>query len=327
MSPDSTPVRLTATERLRRMLAIVPWVAAQPDGAAIDEICARFDLDRRQLQECLDTAFMVGLHPYTPDALIDVWIEADRVRLRLPDFFTRPLRLTPEQALALLAAGRSLVKVPGSDPDGPLARGLAKLTASLAPGGDGASVVDVELGPSGGGVLPRLQDAVATRRRVDLDYYSYGRDQLTHRRVDPWRIHAEQGQWYLEAWCHSSDDVRVFRLDRVADAVVLDEPFTPPADLAQVSVFRPRPDDPRIALELAPSARWVADQYPVEEVQTTADGGLRVVLAVVAVPWLERLLVRLGPDARVVDAPPDLTHAGPHAAERILRRYDQSAEA
>jgi proteasome accessory factor C len=321
VNPDrSAPGRLTATERLRRMLAIVPWVAAQADGATIDEICARFDLDRRQLQECLDTAFMVGLHPYTPDALIDVWIEGDRVRLRLPDFFTRPLRLTPEQALALLAAGRSLVKVPGNDPDGPLARGLAKLTASLAPGGD-ADVVDVELGPSGGNVLTRLQEAVAERRQVDLDYYSYGRDQLTHRRVDPWRVHAEQGQWYLEAWCHSSDDVRVFRLDRVAGASVLDERFALPDDLAHVSIFRPRPDDPRIILDLAPAARWVADQYPVERSEETGGGGLRVELAVVAVPWLERLLVRLGPDAALVDPPADLAEVGPRAAERILRRY------
>jgi proteasome accessory factor C len=321
MSPDrGAPTRLTATERLRRMLAIVPWVAAQPDGASTDEICARFDLDRRQLQECLDTAFMVGLHPYTPDALIDVWIEGDRVRLRLPDFFTRPLRLTPDQALALLAAGRSLVKVPGNDPDGPLARGLAKLTASLAPGG-GADVVDVELGPSGGDVLTRLQEAVAERRQVDLDYYSYGRDELTHRRVDPWRVHAEQGQWYLEAWCHSSDDVRVFRLDRVADATVLDERFAVPDDVAHVTIFRPRPDDPRITVDLAPAARWVADQYPVERAEDIDDGGLRVELAVVAVPWLERLLVRLGPDATLVDPPAELADVGSRAAERILRRY------
>ena len=45
-------------------------------------------------------------------------------------------------------------------------------------------------------------------------------------------------------------------------------------------------------------------------------------LAVTATPWLERLLVRLGEDARVVDADdPALLEAGPRAARRILQRY------
>ena len=313
--------RLTATERLRRMLAIVPWVASQTDGATIDEICARFDLDREQLQDCLDTAFMVGLHPYTPDALIDVILDGDRVRLRLPDFFTRPLRLTAEQALALLAAGRSLVNVPGADHDGPLARGLEKLSATM---GDGTgALVDVELGEGAGSVLPRLQAAVAEHRRVALDYYSYGRDELTHREVDPWRVHAEQGRWYLEGWCHLSDDVRVFRVDRIAEAALLDATFAPPSDPRPVEVFRPGPDDPRVTLDLAPEARWVAEQYPVEEVTERGARGLRVTLAVVARPWLERLLVRLGPDAELVDAPPDLADLAATASRRVLRRYDR----
>jgi proteasome accessory factor C len=316
----SRPARLTATERLRRMLAVVPWVAAQPDGATIDEICTRFDLDRDQLQDCLDTAFMVGLHPYTPDALIDVILDGDRVRLRLPDFFTRPLRLTAEQALALLAAGRSLLNLPGADPHGPLARGLEKLSATM--GGDAGALVDVELGEGAGTVLPRLQGAAADRRRVSLDYYSYGRDELTHRRVDPWRVHAEQGRWYLEGWCHLSEDVRVFRVDRIAEATVLDETFDAPSQPAPIEVFRPEADDPRVTLELSPDARWVSEQYPVEEVTELPSGRVRVTLAVVALPWLERLLVRLGPDVEVVAAPPELIDAGAAAARRLLQRYD-----
>jgi proteasome accessory factor C len=103
---------------------------------------------------------------------------------------------------------------------------------------------------------------------------------------------------------------------------VLDERFAPPDDLDHVSIFRPRPDDPRITLDLTPAARWVADQYPVERSEEIAGGGLRVELAVVAVPWLERLLVRLGPDAALVDPPADLAEVGAHAAARILRRYE-----
>lgn len=314
---STRPTRLTATDRLRRMLAIVPWVAAQPDGATIGEICSRFDLDRDQLLESLDTAFMVGLYPYTPDALIDVLIDGDRVQLRLPDFFTRPLRLTAEQTLALLAAGRSLVNVQGDGTESPLARGLAKLSGSV--GTD--RMVDVDLGVAAGALVPLLNGAIAERRRVAIDYYSYGRDELTHREIDPWRLHAEQGAWYLEAWCHASDDVRVFRLDRVAETTVLETTFVPPEEVGEVSVFRPGPDDPRVVLDLAPSARWVAEQYPVEQREERPDGVLRVTLAVVATPWLERLLLRLGSAATAVTTAPVLDGARDRAARRILQRY------
>jgi proteasome accessory factor C len=310
---------LTAQERLRRMLAIVPWVAGQPDGATVEEICQRFDLRPDQLQACLDTVFMVGVHPYTPDALVDVVVDGDRVHIRLPDFFTRPLRLTPAQAFALLAAGRSLQSVPGADPTGPLARGLDKVAASLGPGTPAA--VEIDLGDASADALATLQRAVEEDRRVELDYYSYGRDAHGVRTVDPWRVHAQQGQWYLDAWCHASGGRRSFRLDRVHSVRLLDEHFERPADDGPTEVFRPRPEDPRVVLDLAPSATWVVGQYPVEAVEERPDGRVRVTLAVAARAWLERLLLNLGPQADVVEAPSGLAGAGPDAARRVLGRY------
>ncbi len=310
---------LTAQERLRRMLAIVPWVAGQPDGATIEEICRRFDLEPDQLQACLDTVFMVGVHPYTPDALVDVIVDHDRVQIRLPDFFRRPLRLTPAQAFALLAAGRSLQSVPGADASGPLARGLAKLAATL--GTESSAVVEVDLGEVAGDDLALLQQAAAEGRSVEIDYYSYGRDAQEVRRVDPWRVQAAQGQWYLEAWCHRSEAERVFRVDRIRSVTLLDDTFERPVPASPLEVFRPTADDPRIVLDLAPRAAWVVGQYPVEAVEERPDGRLRVTLAIAAIPWLERLLLRLGPDATVVDAPDGLAGAGEAVARRVLERY------
>jgi proteasome accessory factor C len=301
------------------MLAIVPWVAGQADGATVEEICRRFDLAPDQLHACLDTVFMVGVHPYTPDALVDVIVDHDRVRITLPDFFTRPLRLTPAQAFALLAAGRSLQSVPGADPSGPLARGLAKLADTIGTGSP--AVVEVDLGEAPGEALAVLQQAAVDRRTVEIDYYSYGRDAQGVRRVDPWRVQAEQGQWYLEAWCHRSEAERVFRVDRIRSVTVLDTTFERPEGVSPLEVFRPTPNDPRVVLDLAPSATWVVGQYPVEAVEERTDGRVRVTLAIAARPWLERLLLRLGPDATVVDAPEALRDAGPAAARRVLDRY------
>jgi len=313
--------RISATDRLRRVLAVVPWIVAQPDGAPIDEVCARFGVSREALLADLETVFMVGLYPYTPDALIDVTIEDDRVWIRLADYFARPLRLSHGEALALVATGKGLSDAPGADPDGPLARGLAKVARTS--GVDPDSAVDVDLGEAAPTLLESLQRAVADRSSVDLDYYSFGRDEVTQRRVDPWRVYAMQGHWYLDGFCHLSGEERVFRVDRIREATITDVHFDPPDDLADVGgpVFRPRPDDPRVVLELAPSARWVVEQYPIEA-STDVDGGwLRVTLVVASSGWLERLLLRLGPDARVLDAPDGLETAAVAAAQRVLGRY------
>ena len=44
--------------------------------------------------------FLVGVYPHTPDQLIEVVIEDDRVWIHYADWFARPLRLTPPEALA-----------------------------------------------------------------------------------------------------------------------------------------------------------------------------------------------------------------------------------
>ncbi len=97
-----------------------------------------------------------------------------------------------------------------------------------------------------------------------IDYYAYGRDTHTHRVVDPYRVTSDQGQWYAAAWCHLAGDERLFRLDRISTAELLDTTFDPRDDLPPESVFSPSTEDPRVVIELAPEARWVAEQYPTE---------------------------------------------------------------
>ena len=311
--------RITADDRVRRMLSIVPWVAARPDGVPVDELCARFELDRKRLVADLTTLSFVGVAPYTPDTQVDVVIEDGRVFVHLPQWFDRPLRLTAEQGLALVAAARSLLAIQGADPAGPLASGLAKLATSLGVGQDEA--LDVRLGDAAADTVTFLQAAIDQRHQVELDYYAYGRDERSHRVVEPQRLYADQGQWYLAAFCHQAGGDRIFRVDRIHDAQLLEATFTPPTDVPSLAVFQPAPDDPRVSLDLGAGARWVAEQYPTEDVVEQPDGRLRVTLAITAEPWLERLLLRLGPEAEVVAADGDLAGAGRRAAARVLARY------
>ena len=304
--------------RMQRLLAMVPWIAAH-DGPTLAEVCERFGLTEKELAADLEVMWLVGLPPYTPDALIDVVQEGERVWIHFAEVFDAPQRLTPDQAVALLTAGASVLALPGAGAEGPLARGVAKLAAVL--GVDADQVLDVDLGLGGAEVLDVLRAGVSEHRRVHLDYYSYGRDARTERDVDPYLVHAEDGSLYLLGHCHLARGERRFRVDRIAGATLLDDRFDAPELPAPAGVFQPDADDPRVVLDLDPEAAWVAEAYPVEDVEAQPDGRVRVRLAVAAEAWFERLLVGLGPQARVVDAPPALADAGRRAGQRILDRY------
>lgn len=304
-----------ADERLRRLLALVPWVAAH-EGPTVEEICARFDCTEKELLDDLDLLFVCGVYPFTPDTLIEVDVADGRVWIRYADWFAKPLRLTPAEGLGLVAAGTALLASPGTDPEGPLARGLAKLAAVL--GVDPDEAVEVELGDAPPGVLETLRQATAEHRRVELEYYSYGRDAWARRTIEPSRVFSAAGQWYVPAYCRQAGGERLFRVDRMRNPVVLDETFAPPAAPPPAALFHPRPDDPLVVLDLAPEAAWVPERYPVESVVRRKDGSLQVGLRISERPWLERLLLRLGPAATVVRGAEGVAAA---AAARVLARY------
>ncbi|MEL6982790.1 MAG: WYL domain-containing protein [Actinomycetota bacterium] len=318
--------RATASDRMRRVLAVVPWIVANP-GCTVAEVASRFGLSEKELLDDLSVVYMVGLPPYSPDALVDVQIDDDgRVTIRLADFFSRPLRLTPGQGLALLASSDGLLSIPGTDPDGALARALAKLGTALGiDGEDGSDPIEVHLGSAEGRLLDQLRHAASTATEVQIDYFSYNRDQHTTRAVATWWVFADGGHWYLHAWCHRAEGERIFRVDRIESLVELGrEAAVRPDDGAEgQGIFHPRDDHPRVVLELQPDAGWVVGSYPCEEVVDGDDGVIIATLVITAVPWLERLLVRLGPQARVLETrglPGSESLAG-DAASRILGRY------
>ncbi|QXC62034.1 WYL domain-containing protein [Aquihabitans sp. G128] len=311
--------RVTAGTRIQRLLAILQWAAGQPDGVPITELCDRFGLARPELVKELEMAAMIGADSLHYDEMpFEVIVEDGRVWVRLFSF-DRPLRLTPAEGLALVAAADALVADDAAD-DSPLWRALSKLAALL--GIEPGEAVDVDLDPEGGATGRLLAEAIAAGRQVRFTYWSYGRDVVEDRVVDPWRVFAVQGLWYLAGRAVERDEPRRFRLDRMEAVQQLDEPAKPaPADLAATVRIPDRL--PQIVLDLPADARWVAEAYPVVAVEPSTDGRLVVTLAVAGRSWLERLLLRLGPTAHVVRIDPELGEGDvlADAAARVLARY------
>lgn len=311
--------RPSATDRLGRILAIVPWIAEQ-DAPLVADVCARFGLTPDELMADLEIVPMVGLYPYTPDNLIELVFDDDRIRLEYGNFFERPLRLTKEEALVILAAAKASMPATGHDPAGPLSRALGKIAGAL--GVDLDDDLEVVLAEPTGDLLEVLEAAVRDREALDIGYFSHARNEHTQRTIEPLRLFHSEGAWYLDAHCRTTPGDRVFRVDRITDIVATGEHFERTLDRTSTEAFSPAEDLPRVTLEVDAGGAWVADQYPVEARTDLGDGRLRLTLVVSARPWLERLLLQLGPHGRVVDGPDDLVGVGAEAAARLLARYE-----
>jgi proteasome accessory factor C len=323
-----SPTADTAT-RLRRLLAILTWLA-QEGEAPIEEVAARFDLTPTALVAELEMAACCGVPPYTPDQLLEIVVTEDTVSTRVGTDLARPRRLSPSEGLALAASARALLAVPGSDEDGALSRALAKLDRAL-----GQTGIEVELDTPD--LLDVVREAVAAGERLRITYYSASTDQTSERTVTPRRLFASEGHWYVDARCEVADGVRRFRVDRIATAepvgpaapdVLAEElPDLPGRDVAAsaggIGAFVPGPDSRRVRIAADPSQGWMFDTIPGPG-QGEADGRPVWEVYVGGDAWLERLLLRLGPGAEVVEPVEDRDLA-PEAARRILGRYRSNA--
>ena len=79
-------------------------------------------------------------------------------------------------------------------------------------------------------VVSELAGAVGRRRRVRLRYRSVRREE-TQRVVDPYTLLQREGRWHLFGRCHLRKGLRLFRLDRMLEAEVLEEAFQRPSEL------------------------------------------------------------------------------------------------
>jgi proteasome accessory factor C len=316
--------RESADARLGRLLAIVPWIAAH-DGPSLDEVCRRFSVTEKDLLADLNLLFMCGVYPFTPDVLIDVHIADGRVWISMADYFRRPLRLNALEGLALASAGRTFLAFPDAGPGGPLATALEKLDDVL--GLASGDALDMDLAAVDADVLVALRAAVERGEKMSIDYYSYGRDRRSTRVVQPWRVFNQGGEWYLEAWCENVEAERNFRLDRIEALAPTGETFPAPpqvrGDRRPSAVFHPQPDDPVWIIDLDRPAHWIAEEYPNESVEQREGGVLRIRLRAARSAWLERLLLRAGPHARIVEGDGAV---GSDAARRLLARYRASAD-
>ncbi|HYO39301.1 MAG TPA: WYL domain-containing protein [Nocardioidaceae bacterium] len=316
---------------MARLLALVPYIQARRE-VSVEQAASDFGVRPQQIVKDLNVLWFCGLPGLEMGDLIEVDMDALEgdgvIRVSNVDYLSRPLRLDSAEASALIVALRALRE--GADDDGvrPIVDGaLRKLEEAAGDGAAPAAQVDIRLPRQQArlyALRDRLQGAVDQRRQVRLDYYVPTRDESTERVVDPLAVVHADGHSYLDAWCHVAEDQRLFRLDRISAAAVLDSPVPSHAGLAPrdlaAGIFTPSDDDLLVTVRLDPTARWVAEYYPVEHARNERGGGLTVRLRIGDPALVTQLMLRLGATGELIE-PVELAEEVRRVAAEALAHY------
>ena len=297
--------------RISRILALIPYVLDR-STVDVEDVMERFGYTREQLTRDLNTIFVCGLPGYGPGDLMEAYMDEDEVVIDAADFFAKAPRLTPTEALGLLAAGLTVIGSGEASPE--LNSAVRKLTKAVMPEAEKTLTVDVLDETKNLGVL---REAAANQNVVHIEYRSVAKEEMTERDIEPWSVFATLGRWYVVGHCRLVDAQRTFRIDRIRQLEVLDETFERPPAVPEPGVgYAPSEGDIECVIDLNPPARWVLEYYPVEVVHDSG-GQVRIKFYSPDTEVPARLLLRLGTDATLV--------AGDEVRDRLVEMGEMLA--
>ncbi len=256
---------------------------------------------------------------------------ADRERYQLPGLW-----FSPEEILALLTLEHMLRELqPGAlgDVTEPLRRRILKL---MATGDHTAEEIThrIRILPMASRTVPPrhfqvLISAVLGRRRLAIRYAGRGRGATTEREVSPQRLIRYRDNWYLDAWCHLRQGLRVFAADAIEDAELLDKPARDIHDdtldrvlASGYGIFSGSRTRKAVLQFSAHRARWVAREvwHPAQQGSLQLDGSWLLELPYSESPELVMDIMRYGADVKVL-APDELRTAVADEHRRAAAEY------
>jgi len=294
-------------ERFARLVTLAGLLidsAKKSERLRVSELRQRLELTGEELQEDIDLLNVVnfggGTYVLYAEVLGDE-IEVDSEPYG--DNFARPARLLPLEAKALVAA----IDLFGDHlPQGGLQTARKKIIDAL---GHDPSEEGLEIASGSGGdteVARVVNEAIAGRRVMEIQYYKENEDQFTKRRVEPYRLENGREGWYVECFDLTKEGIRHFKLDRVKEAVASNETYEPRQeveDLAGVEGWMTDGEVPTAQVArvwVSPErARWLREERTV--VEELADGAVVVELPYAGTSWLVREILRGAGDLVVLE--------------------------
>jgi proteasome accessory factor BC len=294
-------------ERFARLVTLAGLLidsAKRGERLQVSDLRQRLELTAEELQEDIDLLNVVnfggGTYVLYAEVLGDE-IEVDSEPYG--DNFARPARLLPLEAKALVAA----IDLFGNHlPQGGLQSARRKIVKAL---GHDPSEEGLEIASSGGDdteLARTVNEAIAGRRVLEIQYYKENEDQFTKRRVEPYRLENGREGWYVECYDLTKEGIRHFKLDRIKEATLAEETFEPRPEVEELAGVEGWMTDGEVPTAqvarvwVSPErARWLREERTV--VEELADGAVVVELPYAGTSWLVREILRGAGDLVVLE--------------------------
>ncbi|MDU4695884.1 MAG: YafY family protein [Paenibacillus sp.] len=188
--------------------------------------------------------------------------------------------------------------------------------------------VDLETRRTEIGVLPLLRTSITQRRVVRFEYIN-AQNERRARELEPLRLHFKFGNWYVYGYCRSRQDYREFRLSRMLNVLLTQDPFEPHPEAAEkLESNKPSWDEQvdDVVLRVSPEAlAEVMDQFHQAEKQFHEDGSMTVRIPVyqpLSARWLWSILLSFGGGAEVLE-PVELRGILKEQLQKALKLYEE----
>lgn len=301
----SAAIRPERFGRLVTLAGMLIGAAKEDRKLSVKELCSMFELSEEELRDDIDVLNVVNFGGGT--YVLYAEIKGDAIEVDSEpygDSFARPARLLPLEAKALVAA---IDLVGDHMPQARLDTARGKIIDALGhdPAREGLAIA-VETG--GVEAARVVNEAIASRRVLELNYYKENEDTFTHRIVEPYRLENGREGWYAECFDPERGAMRHFKLDRIKEATITDQIFEPrpeASELAGVEGWMSDGNVPEASVArvwVSPErSRWLREERNV--VEELSDGSVVVELPYAGTSWLVREILRGAGDLVVLEPP------------------------
>lgn len=293
-------------ERTARLLDLVPYINTH-QGIALKDLAAVFEVSNAQMVNDLTTLWMCGLPGYTPLELMDLDFESGYVNISNAPTLAKPRSVTFDEGVALIL-GLDLLRASLPTDRSDLLEKIDSLSARLSSIINFNSTFSV-IAPINQGVSTVIDEALASRSSLEIEYHSMYRDEITQRTIFPLEIIQVEGQQYLSSYCYSATDFRQFKLDRIQKAAVTQESKTIPEDATDTQRINSR-------LKVLKPTREIAERFSRQDLKAGSEFDYQTY----SQQWLERSVLSSG-DGVALLTPPEIRASIAQMAQSMLDRY------
>ena len=209
---------VTPLDQTARLLDLVPFLITH-QGISLKDLSSHFKVSEEVLLDDLNTLWMCGLPGYTPLELIDLAFDSGYVTIRNASTLS-PVRTMSSSEIASLLFGLDLLRQSVAPSDTDTFARIEKLSQKLQ---SRIGKVAFSADPSDR-FHSVIAKAIVDRSSLSIRYFSLSNDEISQRIVSPFHFFSIDSDEYFEAFCHSVNSIRTFKLDRVEQAEFVPTP-------------------------------------------------------------------------------------------------------